>query len=246
MNGDTRFVRFEILLAHEANVVRRNDGHTVFDRESERTPDVALLARLTDALQLEVVAIAEHRKPALEQITRFLIAPAEDGTADIALACRRQRDQSRGVLRRQPAAIDGRTTLLLTFQIGATDEPRQILVTDRVLAQQHQARRVDTLTVLANQQIDTDDRLHACGQGGLVELHHREQIALIGESHRRHRGLRDRIHEPDLALAFARDANDAVDQRILGVKMQMNERHRVDQAALTRSAARRTGSKLRR
>ena len=50
----------------------------------------------------------------------------------------------------------------------------------------------------------------------LVELHHRKQIALIGQRHRRHARCRHRGHQ-------FRHAHDPVDQRVLGVQPQMNE-----------------------
>ena len=47
-------------------------------------------------------------------------------------------------------------------------------------------------------------RFDARGLRGAVELHHRKQIALIGQRNRRHARARDGIHQPDAALAFAR------------------------------------------
>ena len=72
----------------------------------------------------------------------------------------------------------------------------------------------------------------------LVELDHREQIALIGEGHGRHAGRRDGRHQ-------ARHAHDSVDQRVLGVQPQVNEfrqgslsarqAHRLERAPMQRA-----------
>ncbi len=45
----------------------------------------------------------------------------------------------------------------------------------------------------------------------------RKQVALIGQSDRRHAGIRYRFHQ-------AIDPDDTVENRILGMQMQMNER----------------------
>ena len=106
--------------------------------------------------------------------------------------------------------------------------------------------------MLEHAQVDADDRLHARGLRGLEELHHREQIALVGERDGGHLRRRDRIHQPGHAFAFALNAHHAVDQRVLGVQVEVNEhaRHRLDLERISgndwRSQARRTGSKLRR
>jgi hypothetical protein len=114
---------------------------------------------------------------------------------------------------------------VLTFEIRAADQPREIEIAHLVLAQQHQRRGLRTLTQLAHPQIDTDDRLHAARLRRAIELHHREQVALIRERHRRHPGDRHRIHQPRRTLPLARDPHDAVDQRVFGVEVKVDEGH---------------------
>ena len=76
---------------------------------------------------------------------------------------------------------------------------------------------------LVNEEIDADDGLHAGVLRGTIELHHREQIALVGKRDGRHARRRNRLHQAGNAFAFAGDAHHAVDQRVLGVQMQVNE-----------------------
>src|SRR5579859_2468555 len=78
---------------------------------------------------------------------------------------------------------------------------------------------------IANQGIHADQWLDAGALSLFVELHHREQVALIGERHGRHSGRRHRGHQ-------LRHAYDTVEQRILGVQPQMHEStHRLESSA---------------
>ena len=98
--------------ANEAHVVRRDDRHAAFDGEIERAAADNALRLRARALQLEVVAIAEQREPALERAARIGLAAVEDRAADVAFARAGQRDQDRPAMSaREPAAIDRRDAL---------------------------------------------------------------------------------------------------------------------------------------
>ena len=126
--------------------------------------------------------------------------------------------------------MDARFATLLTLEIGATDERGQIAIARIVHAQQRDARRLDFFSGFGDEQIDADDGLHAAPERSAIELHHREQIALIGDRDRRHPAFGHLFDE-------RRDAHHAVDQRIFGVQAQ------VDEGSHTRDF---TGPKLRR
>ena len=105
---------------------------------------------------------------------------------------------------------------MLALQIRTRHQLGEMPVAQQILAQEHDARGRRALARLANPGIDADQGLDAGGLRFLVELHHRKQIALIGEGHRRHPRRRDRRHQ-------FRHAHDAVDQRVLGVQAQVDE-----------------------
>ena len=72
------------------------------------------------------------------------------------------------------------------------------------------------MALRAQAHVDTDNRLDAAGEGLAIELDHRKQVGLIGQGHRRHFALGDRLHQ-------CRDAHQAVHERVLGVDAQVNE-----------------------
>ena len=81
------------------------------------------------------------------------------------------------------------------MQITATDQPRQIQITDFALAQQCQAQRRIAIAAVCEPQINTHQRLDACRQRGLVELDQRKQIGLVRQRHGRHAGLGHSAHQ---------------------------------------------------
>ena len=65
----------------------------------------------------------------------------------------------------------------------------------------------------------SDNGVDALSLGGVIELHGAEKVPVIGHGHRRHFLLFDQLHELiDLACA--------VEQRIVGVAMQVDKGHR--------------------
>ena len=99
---------------------------------------------------------------------------------------------------------------MLPFQIRAADEPRQVQVSRFVLAEQRQPLR--RLALRRNRAESTPMiGLHALRERRAIELHHREQVRLVGERHRRHARLRDRVHQ-------LRHAHQAVDEGVLGMQ----------------------------
>ena len=68
----------------------------------------------------------------------------------------------------------------------------------------------------AQQDVHTDDGFDAVLQAFAIELHHREQIVLVGDRDRRHAERGDAFHQ-------LRDAHHAVLQREFGVQAEVDE-----------------------
>ena len=123
-----------------------------------------------------------------------------------------------------------------TFEVRARHQPREVLVAALVLAQQHEPARLDALAFVAQQRVDTDQRLDAARQRGAIELDEREQVPLIGQRDGRHAEPRHSVDQALTRLAavvgrLALDARDAVDERVLGVNVQVDETRHAERAS---------------
>ena len=115
-DADARFVRFEVAGGEEAHVVgghHRNAG-LLAQRHGLGHQDLVIGA--PEALELEVVAIAEELLPVAREHQRIIVAAVGEGAADVALGESRQRDQPRRGGVRQPAAIDERNAAILALR----------------------------------------------------------------------------------------------------------------------------------
>ena len=234
MNAHPRLVRLEIGARQESDVVAGNRRHAVRAREFHDGLRNDLFARPAGALHLEIKSVAAKRLPALKTALRLIVPAARNRLADIALGAARQNDQSLQRIAADPAAIQHGHTALLAFKIRTGYQLCEIPIALQILAKKHHARRCGVLARFAYPGIDPDQGLDARTLRFLVELHHRKQIALIGQGHRRHARRRDRRHQ-------FRHTHDSIEQRVLGVQSQMHEcRHGKPRNA------RRTGSKERR
>ena len=216
VDADPRLVGVEIVGREEAHIVGRDQRHPLGGGERHGGGEQRLLALATDARDLEVVAVAETLAPEREVPRRVGGLAERQRAADIAVGAAGQRDQPADPLGVQPIALDERQVALATVDVGPADERREVAVAALIHAQQRDTARLGALAALGHQQVDADDGLHAARHGIAVELHHREQVHLIGDRHRRHAGLGHRLHE-------FRDAHHAVDQRVFGVQAQMDE-----------------------
>src|SRR5262249_1816783 len=115
--------------------------------------DVGLLERASEALQLEVEAFREEPQPALEGALGVALLAVDERAADVAVGGPGERDQPGEVLGRQPAPLDARHAALLSLEVSAAHEPREIAVARRGLAEERQARGRRALALLAHQQI---------------------------------------------------------------------------------------------
>ena len=216
VNADARLVGIKLLGPQEAHVVGRHDGHAALGRQRHRAGDVRLFEGAAQALQLEVEAPGKERQPRLERAFGVVFAPVNQGAADITLGGAGERDQAGEILHVQPGAFDARCTALRPVQIRTAHEAGEVAVAARRLAQQREAGGRLAFALLAHQQIDPDQRLHARLEGLAVELHHGKEIVLVGHRHGRHAGGRGRGHQ-------FRNAHHAVAEGVLSVQAQVDE-----------------------
>ena len=216
VDAHPRLVGVELGRGEEAHVVGGDHRHAAAAGERDRGGDIGFLERPPEALQLDIEAPGKQRQPGVERALGVAVARIHQRAAEITVARARKRDQPVERRATQPAALDARHAALLPLEVGTRDQPREIAVTALRLAQQREARGRLPLALLAQQQIDADQRLHARLERLAIELHHREQIVLVGHRDRRHaRGgdRRDQLRHPHHAVA----------QRELGVQPQVNE-----------------------
>ena len=216
MDADPGLVGLEVLRCKEAHIVGRDQGHPFRSRQRGGRRHQRLFALATDAGDFEIEAITQEFPPRREVTHRLRATARRQRPPHITLRTAGQRDQTFQARRAQPGPIDLRHPALLALEIGPRHEPVEVQVARLIKAQQGDPRRHRTLAALGDQQVDTDDRFHALRHRLAVELHHREEVVLVGDGDRRHpRG--------DHGRRKLRDAHHAVDQRVLGVEAEVDE-----------------------
>ncbi|MNO75897.1 hypothetical protein D3C76_669600 [compost metagenome] len=167
------------------------------------------------ALHLQVKALGEHRLPFGEQGVGAGRIALQQGAADLPFLGAGQGDQAFGGLL-HPLALDDDLAVALAVAPAAGDHFGEIAVAPRVHRQQGHAAERTVLVGAGEPDVGTADRLHTGAHGGLVELHQRAHVALVGDRHRRHpcsgHGLDQRL-----------DPHQTVDQGELGVQTQVDE-----------------------
>ena len=84
-----------------------------------------------------------------------------------------------------PFALDNHFAIALTFDKTSGNQLSQVAVTLGTHCQQSHARQRTVIQVAGQPDIGTADRLDPATHGGLVKLHQRTQVALIGHRHGR-------------------------------------------------------------
>src|ERR1700730_16689412 len=171
---------------------------------------------IAPAMQVEVEAPGKQPEPRIERTLGVALAGVDQRAADVALGRAGQADQTLEISSRQPAALDARCAVLLPLEVRTADQPRQVAVAARRLAQQCEARRLLPLAFLRYLQVYPDERLDARLERLAIELHHREEIALVGHRDGRHARGGQRRNE-------LRHSHHAVAEGVFGVQPQMNE-----------------------
>ena len=127
-------------------------------------------------------------------------------------------------MRGQEVVVDARV-VVEALQLRGAGDPQQVLVAGLVLGQQQQVERAlvqlrVAVRHAARRQVglDADDGLDALLDGLGVELDDAMHRAVVGERNGRHRQLAGAPHQ---LLEIA----EAVEQRVFGMTVQMNEGH---------------------
>jgi len=141
----------------------------------------------------------------------------QQAAADIAVHRAGQRNQPGHAVGIEPAAFDEWRIPALAGEVTATHQPRQVQVPGFALAEQREPGGRLTLDALGQPQVDTNHRFESLRDRRAEELHHREQVGLVGQRDGRHARGGNRIHQ-------LRHPHDAVDEGVLGMKSQVNKR----------------------
>ncbi len=215
-------MRLEIVAREETHVVAGQQRQVVARRQRDRGGVEGGFALASGARQLQVQTVREGPAPFGQRALGLFGPPRRQQRPQRALAPG-DRDQA-GIVGVQPLGFDRHVVAGMAFQEGARNQPRQRQVTAAVLAEQGEP--AGRAAVARQPQVGAGDGLEPGRFGGLVELHQREQVAGVGDRH-------GRQPERSAAPHQLRDADGGVGERILAVKVQVDEagRHAGDRGA---------------
>ncbi len=211
MDTDPRLVGIEILTTEKAHVIGGHHRHLMPGGQLHRQVQIVFLLGTAGTLQLKIETVGEQPLPVLQPGLGLLAMTGQQRRADLPLAATREGDQPLR-LALKPVALEHRVTTVLALQIATGDESGEVFVTGVVTAQQHHTVGTAGIVRVLDPDIDTDDGLDALGHTGAVELHHAEQVDLVGNGHRRHAG-------PGHCLGQGFDTHDTVHQGVFAVQM---------------------------
>ncbi len=214
-----------VLAPHVVRVVRQHEGEPEFLGELDDAPVHLVLLRDPVVLQFEPVPVAEHAGVPLRGAFRVVVALVLEVAGDLAGEARGQTDEALGVLL-EDRVIDPRPPVeaLRVADRGELDEVR---VTGPVRGEQDEVRVVGrgarlhlagAPVAVRDVGFAADDRRDALRAGLLLELPGAEQVAVVGEGERGHA-------ERDRPVDQIVDPVRAVEQRVLAVRVKMNELH---------------------
>ena len=232
LDAEQHVVRLRVAPHRVVEVVRRDERDVERPRERDLLREHAPLVRDAVILQLHEEAIGtEDVAVASRRLLRAAILPGEQQRRQLARQTSRQADDSLGVLGEQ-LLVHARP-VVEALQVGGRHELQQVAVAGLVLRQEREV--VVLLLVLAGVPLeprarrdvglDADDRLDAGGAPGLEEAERAEHGAVIRDGHRGHavaRGLREDGRSVGMELRRL-DPGGAVQQRVLGVDVEVNE-----------------------
>ena len=222
----------------EMRVVGGDDGKTEFAGQPEDPLVHRVLAFRVVGLDLEVVTAGERVRVPARGFPGRLPAIGDEMAGDLAGHARGTHDQALGVPG-QDLAVDA-WTVVEALQIADRAEPDQVAVPDLIPREEHEvvvlllghaARkadgvggRADTTSVapVAGRDVGLhpDDRLEAGLARLFLEIPRAEQAAVVRDGERGHLELE---RAPDQVA----DPVRAVEERILAMRVQVNERHPV-------------------
>ena len=222
LDANPRLVGLEVVLLQEAHVVACHHRRAGVGGQFRRIHREPILFRTPGAHDFEIDPGGEGGAPIGQPVRRGRILLSHR-LADVAVASeqddqpfRRPEDRLAG-----GPAVPGalRVAVVSAAGVGARHQPQQVAVALRASGQQHAAVGAAGVFVFP---VHADDRLDAVLATGGVELHQAEQVAAVGERHRRHA-------QRGGALGEVAHLDQAIVDGELAVDRQMHEvaqRHR--------------------
>ena len=225
-DAEQRVMGLEHAAVGEENLVRRHQRQVMGVGEVEQFLLDALLGLLAVAHQLDIEPPGKQRRELTQRGFGRFVLPLRQQPADTARRPGGERDQPVAMAveqtHRHLRRIAGRG-----FQKGPADQFQQIAIAGLGLHQQHQlvglrlrhrpvGHGAAPLLLPRDGQLAGDDRLHARILGRQGEFQRAEQIAAIGDRHRRHALT---AAEVDQLL----DLDGAFGQRVGRMDAQMDE-----------------------
>ena len=220
LDAQQDFVRASVVLAEIVRIVGGHQRNSGVARQAMHLRHHLSIRIQAVILQFqEEILLAEEVAVFVGQALGFVVAIGQQGFVDIAAQACRERDQAFRMARQQ-VFIDARL-VIETVQVTGGDQLDQVAVAGLVLAQQHQVVvavgiALDGLALLRDVHFAADHRMDALLLGLVVELHRAEQIAVVGHGDGGHLLLLHLLHQ-------LRDFAGSIEQRVVGVAMQMNK-----------------------
>ena len=218
MNADARLVRIKLLgrCRKRTSLV----ATTGTPRLAASVTAPAMYGSSTgaaQALQLEVVALGETA-PATPRarVRRRARGPWISARPTSPSAAPESAIRPARFSHVQPAALDARRAALLALEIGAADEAGEVAVAARRLAQQREAGGRLAFALPRTSRSTPTSGFTPALECLAIELHHREEVVLVGHRHGRHAGGGGRGHQ-------FRNAHHAVAEGVLSVQAQVDE-----------------------
>jgi hypothetical protein len=231
-DAEEHAVREGVLAMVEVAVVGRHQRDPGGGGQLREAGAHELLVRRAVVLDLEEVALAaEDLAVLLGRRAGGLGVAVEQQPGHLPRQAGRERDQPLRVLGEQ--ALRDPRLVVEAFEVAGADQAHEVLVAAVVLGQQHEVvvglaapGHGRAVAVVAGRDVDlaADHRPDASLQGGAVELQRTEDVAMVGDRHRRH------AQGGDLSGQL-RDPDGGVEQRVVAVHVEVHERALVIAAA---------------
>jgi hypothetical protein len=215
-------VRLVVAVAQVVDVVGAHERHAEVggDWQQPVVDDPLLLDALILHLE-EEVALAEDVLELRGGGNRLARVGTADFAGDLALEAAAEPNQALGVPCQQ-LLVDARF-VIEALRVPGRDQLDEVLEADLVLGQQHQmvrglTRRAALVEAATRRNVDlaAENRVDPALPRRVVEHHRREHIAVLGDRHRR-------LAEPGDLVQQLVDPAGAVEQRELGVQVQVDE-----------------------
>ena len=210
-----------VILAQIVRVVGGDEGDAHLRREAGDSGDEAFILLQTVVLQFEEeVVLAEDFGVGASEIAGFGVVVAEERFVEIAAETGREADDAFRMLGEQILVDAG--LIVEAFEVAGRDQFDEIAVAFLVFAEQDQVVvaivfGAGLVAVLIDVDLAAKNGMDAFIFGGVVKLDGAEHVAVVGHGDGGLFELRGELHE---LLDFA----CAVEQRVVGVAMEMDKR----------------------